>query len=416
MTSETTPPVRLAIRDIGVFKAKLDALNRRARRLGVAEATFTLLGTRSEIAEIFTLDESPTGATRRKVGEETVLVSDIELSMNIPVVRLAGWTFRAKLTPFGDGNIISGIPSRDNEVPLPAHYRTCAIACEHCNTSRRRSEAFVVQHPEDGFRLVGRNCLVDFIGTMDAERVAKRFEFWSEIYTMFQDYEEGERGAWQGGGVKTYDLIDVVARALMVDGGAYVSAKRASEDFTGCTVPTGEKVRLSFRDSKFNREFEGKQEELEERATHIINHVSTRLTKTSDYEANLALIIAAGYCTVKTVGIGASIIAAFNRMERETLERVDFSASNHIGVEGQRTSIAGTVVALWTLKGDYGVTHKFLVRTADGNLAVANNLNADKGDSVSFVGTVKRHTEYKGSKRTEFSRPAKVVVVPAAID
>jgi hypothetical protein len=414
-TESTPAPFRLSIRNVGSFEAKLESLNRRARRLGVAEATFKTIGTRQEVAEIFTMESGPMGSCeRKKIGQETVLVTEIELSLNVPTVRLDGWTFRAKLTPFADGNIVSGAPGREDEAPLPEHFRTCAIACEHCKTDRRRKEAFVVQHPEQGLRMIGRNCLVDFIGSMDAEKVAKRFEFWAEIYTTFRDYEEGERGAWEGGGVHTYSLTEIIGRALLLDGGAYVSAKKASDDYTGRTVSTGEKVKLTLRDDKFKAEFEAVRDDLEEKAAAMVNHVAARLTGASDYEANLSLIIGAGYCTKQTIGIGASIIAAFNRMEREALEKENFAASEFIGAEGQRLDVAGVVLSTWTVEGDYGVTKKFLVQTAEGNLAVANNLNAEKGDAVAFKATVKRHSEWKGSKRTEFSRPAKVTVTPAA--
>lgn len=54
--------------------------------------------------------------------------------------------------------------------------------CEHCGSNRRRKDTYIVRNTVTGeFKQVGRSCLKDFTGGLDASAVAQYISFFDEL-------------------------------------------------------------------------------------------------------------------------------------------------------------------------------------------------------------------------------------------
>ena len=58
---------------------------------------------------------------------------------------LAGWDFLACVEPLEGGNLIRQVPCASIAEGELTPWREGAIRCDHCSTSRRRTETFVVR-------------------------------------------------------------------------------------------------------------------------------------------------------------------------------------------------------------------------------------------------------------------------------
>lgn len=386
----------ITIRNLDQFTKRVASLNRRARRLGAPEFTFRVLNSAPQIATIFRMTEDH---KRIPVGEETVLTHTVEIRGGEEIVKLHGWQFMARLTPMAGGNTIAGAGEE-----IPSRFRTCSIECEHCGTNRKRSDSFVLRHDSGAWRQVGRTCLVDFIGHANGNSLANRFAFYAEVDEMLNGYSEDEAATWGGGGELTFDLASYIAMGLKVHGGEYVSALRAEERGIASTV---ELVRGGVG--------RGYSEEQLEKAEEIIATCIARLTGESDYEHNALLVARAGYCTRKTLGVGVSLIAAYNRLTRQAAQQARASNSDHVGTLGERREFTLTKVREIAFDGQWGTTVRAILEDPAGNVYTANNLPGEIGQKLSFTATINRHSDFRGTKQTDLSRPAKAKVIQEAV-
>ena len=383
------------------FTARIEQLNRRAKRLNVPGITFTVLSKQVERLKKYVLDDFHQATL---VGTENVETTTVQVECPWEAIRLPGWAFIAKLTPFESGNIVCGTPLHE----CPPQYRAAVIECQHCKTNRRRNDSFVLLNRDSGeYRQIGRSCLVDYIGSESAGRAAQQFEFFASVYSVIRDYADGERENWEGESVqKAFDCAEAIAKGLNVDGGQYISRKKAEDDYTGRTFPTGEKVVAHWKDIK-------PTDEEKEKADEIVEFLLESLPPAggSTYEYNLRLILTAGYCTRKTIGIAVSAIAAYTRAKTIRAEREATVPSAHIGTIGERRAVEGILVREWAVTGDYGTTMKCQLRTDAGEIVIANNLPGEIGQRIGFTGTVKYHNEFRGVLQTVFARPSKARVI-----
>jgi hypothetical protein len=131
-------------------------LNKRAAKNGLAPLTI-------EVVKTVGFCRVNRGHFHLSENLHTVTISGVE-----PCV--AGWRFVGKIE-FDPtlGNIVKTVGG-DNEVGQ--RYRTLAPICEHCNSVRRRKDTFILRHESGEEKVVGRNCLADFIRDGDAETLA----------------------------------------------------------------------------------------------------------------------------------------------------------------------------------------------------------------------------------------------------
>ncbi len=398
--------MNINIINLAAFEQRLASLNRRARRLRVPEITFTKVRSFPQDVRVTYITEEGS----RPGGVQNVLVHEIEVRGGAAPVKLNGWAFRARLTPMEGGNQIAAV---GEGADLPAFYRTCPLACDHCRTNRRRNDTFVLQHTGGALQQVGRNCLVDFLGDASGDALAAQFAFMAEVDVLLRGYEQAEGESYGGGGEETFSLENVIAGALAVHGGKFISKKAAKEDCTGRTMSTAMALLLAWSEKPCQLAVTETQRDL---ADEIIADTLTGMaTETSDYAHNCLLIARAGYCTRRSLGIAVSLLGAWNRRKAQAAQQAAEAVSEFQGAVGERLEWVATMVRFFDVSGGYGLTRKCVMRTEDGAVLMVNNLDCEPGETVTFKATVKAHNEYRGAKQTILSRPAGVKKMEVAV-
>jgi hypothetical protein len=134
---------------------KIDRLNKRADKLGVKHIELKIVDTETVVR-------------KSKMGfEYDDTFYHCEVIGESP--QMAGWELIACVEPVEDGseNMVREVPG----VVCPAKFRTTNTHCDHCKTNRRRNAVFVLKHDDGTYCQVGRNCIADFLGHTDPEKI-----------------------------------------------------------------------------------------------------------------------------------------------------------------------------------------------------------------------------------------------------
>ena len=344
-------------------------------------------------------------------------VLDLEVSYERPV--LAGWDFLAVVEPLEGGNLIRQVPGADVADGELSPWRTGEIACDHCETRRRRAETFVVR--ADGsdpaiaagtYKQVGRSCLAAFLGGKSAAWIIASLS----MEKIIRDAGEEGSGGWSGPGV--YDPAEFMAWAAssvriagwVSKGAALDGEKQSTASHVGylLTPQYGSSPEAVARWNQARETFAPTDDDKIRGSAALA--WARELPEATDYERNLKLVACQSALDPKHSGILASAISAHARAIGETLRR-EFRAltpSTHLGTVGDKKRAFGrvTLECVSSVDTQYGALHIHTFRDAAGCALVwkTGEGHGSAGDVFDLVGGVKAHTEYRGEKQTELSR------------
>jgi len=168
------------------LRVKVEKLNKRAERHGMNRLEVTIVSTFGFVP-----------CFRRGFGESITLYN-VEINGCAP--RIDGWQLIARIE-FNDtiGCVVRIAPGVDDDGSF-ASYRSHNGGCDHCNTVRRRNDVYVLSSDNGTRKVVGRNCLADFLRTGDAES----FALYAEFACLVAEFDsagcedEGREGGWGG--------------------------------------------------------------------------------------------------------------------------------------------------------------------------------------------------------------------------
>ena len=329
-----------------------------------------------------------------------------------------GWEFIASIDHTQSGNIFRKAMT-DEEVEIPERYRTSKPYCEHCNSSRSRKNTFIVRNTENGeFKQVGRNCLCDYTHGLSVECAT----FMASLRSIFE--EEENRGYEAGGGVwkpwyKTTEILQMAAEWIRHYGyqkttdayGEYNpdSTKNRVSDIYDISRGIDRKDLEGTRKMLEKVNYDDGSEEAVKTATEAIKWVLEN-EDNSDYIGNLKVLAKNEYVERRHFGLLCSMIQAYRRdiekKEKAEREAKENRLSEYIGTIGERIEIEvvnANCVAVWETQ--FGVTHIYKFKDADGNIAVwktGNHINTEKVTHIK--GTVKTQEKYNGIKETTLTR------------
>lgn len=392
-------------------RAKIGALQRRAIKLGIAVPTIT----EGEPKDVERRTERGTKYIERYIPFTVTQVEPIKFS---------GWTFAGTIEHGWDEdgkgmNLLRMAPSFTGETPKS--YRTDAPTCDHCQTSRRRTETFVVHHEDGQLKRVGRQCLADYLGGKEGKDILSAARWFRSLRTAFED-EMGSCGF--GGGVWRVGILDALiwtATTVRTSGWLSRTAAReqgretATADIAWNNVTRAVGLR---RPTKGEEPLPEVAEQDRKDAAEALEWARNIDEDTdSDYLHNLRVICSRGSCSAKEVGLAASAVATYIReRDRAIAMRIRMSKpSNFMGEVGQRfggkgktgiPAIEANVVRRSHYEGMYGVTTIIVVQTDEGNELVSFNTgyvsdDIQVGKRVSVVGTIKAHKVNDKTKRNE---------------
>jgi hypothetical protein len=335
-----------------------------------------------------------------------VIIPCVEVTIVGDSPKLNGWSFLASLTPTENGNLINEMPFAPKGLDL-SRFVPRVNECDHCNTKRQRKEMFLVINTESGeIKMVGRNCMKDFLGHVSADRLAgiamSIFHFMSEIDTK-TDEEFLRRSNPEE---FTIDLEEFLAKAhALVQRDGFISRRKADEQ---CLLPTGDLLWSSYFPNRYpnacdDLEITDKDHEM---AKEIITWMEgLGKTEVNSYHLNLQTCAKNRYVTYKSRGYVASAVSSYYA-NKATKDAAGFS--QHVGAVGDRITIEAYVVSVNPVNGYYGTTGIHSFKDKEGNIftwfASSSTDWFNVGSYVAIIGTVKSHTEFRGIRQTVLSR------------
>lgn len=406
------PAERIEILANGVEK-----LNRRATKLGFAPVVLIASAPRPE-----SYKSSEPGF----IGQlRTRWVIDVRFEGEAP--RIQGYGFQAALTHTPQGNLVSRAPGVETDL---SGWRETGARCQHCGLDRRRAETFLLQSPEGGIVQIGRQCLVDYIGTTDVTRAVQLWRVWRELVSGITD-EDGEYGFGGGWMCPTTPVEFLAAAVSSVKRRGFVKSQCADQQTS--TRAHAEWI-LGPEPKLDDRHYAASLAEREEwrvcqpteahtqEAQAIIDWVLAS-NDSSDYMHNARVGCGARTMMPRTAGLLASLPSAYDKHLGKVYEKKQRPAAGpHVGTVGERIDATITVRFEMMIAGDpdrrFSVSKALLIMVDEHNSAFKTFASGElkrveklKEGTWHMRGTVKSHEADKKTgepvtvlKRVELQR------------
>lgn len=434
-TAQETNTYTVPAANIPKLLVQIEKLNKRCRKLRVPEITVT-----TAMAFVRHEYKTGTGLVWREAGDAVPttykptgrVMAYHTVTVTGAAPKYAGWEFVATLEPVkADGetiNLIMTVPGKT----CPGTFLRTVGRCDHCNVKRNRRQTFVVRNEAGIYKAVGRQCLKDFLGHTDPNRLAA----WAELLASLNGVcdSAGELD-WcgGGGGARTYDLeyfLGWVAGAVREHG--WVSRTKARETDGFATVDRvmgyldpgmvikgmNEADKAAFMAERDASAPKGP--DFDEAAKGLAWAEGLDLDVVAaggnGYLLNVAVVAKAGYVDYKTAGLAGSILAAYHRAEAkaaEVREQAERPESKPVGTVGKRDQYRVRVEKLIPIEGPYGT--RVVTRMAawdDARNCFANDMvwfasghhDFEEGGVYLVRATVKEHGVYNGRRQTVVAR------------
>jgi hypothetical protein len=331
-----------------------------------------------------------------------------------------GWKLIAVLEAIADDsgkqqNIIRTIPGEE----CPASYRDKIGTCDYCHTKRYRSETFVVEHTDGTRKIVGRQCLKDFLCYhKDPHNLATMAELLSQL-SDFANIAQRDPGWGEHRGDPTWSLEHFLALTIaVIRERGWLPKSKAEEG----KVPTASLVTFLLQPCPSEGAARREWKELSE-ACQVDDDCKSEaekaidwardleiLSTTESYLANVNTIARCGYVQWRFAGIAASIYRAYLRATNQ-LDAATKSLSNeHVGEAGKRIELTLTCLDIFSKESAYGTTGVHKLRDEAGNdlvwFASHSSTWLRPRGTYHVKATIKSHSEFNGRKQTVLSRVA----------
>jgi len=378
------------------LEQRVAKINRRAAKLDVAPVHFDVT---SETWELVRRSDT--------TGEVIEVVPHTFVVVGAQVVKLAGWQFAATIEHDEEGNIIRQVPGVEADL---SEYRTAAPWCFHCRTTRRRIDTFVVLHEDGHTEQVGRNCLVDFLGS-SAKGAAAQAEWLHELIAALEDAEDA--GAAGARGVATFGLEEFLTHvALDIRRSRWTSRSRAREWGETATADwaagnMNECRKAGYREPGVDDHYTLPTDADAAQARAAIEWaretwLAKPLDERDDFEHNMAVAVAHDYLPTRRTGLAAYAVQGYLKTIEEQVQREAAATSEFVGSEGERlrglrVKVAKVVAIADHYSFDGGTKPLFVFVDADGNslkwFASSWATKLEPGEEYLLTGTVKRHED-----------------------
>ena len=338
--------VRVRAERMPALLAAVQKLAKRAARLGILEPQIETVRTeRLDVVAIYTRNGFPQWTLTGDIEEYGIVVAPAT------PVRLDGWRFAAVIEhlPATEGveamNLVRTSPAFT--IPLPHSYRSDAPTCDHCRTTRRRAETFVLHKDATESNLlgrwarVGRSCLSDYVGDANASQLVHAAAIETALSDLLSDagWDESDGGGARHAVEPTAYLTAV---ALAIESVGWVSRTVARQTEQRSTsewawIRFDRPRKLSGEDRAFlDRPITEAHRADAEAALQWARAIAPDTE--SDFLYNCRVVAQLPAWEAGKVGIAAAILMAYQK-EQERLKRIQHERrlpSRPYGVVGER--------------------------------------------------------------------------------
>lgn len=414
-----------------VYEGHMDDLRKKVARIQNKCKKFGCDFHYAEIGEVIKEVEDPNTCHPITGKHYTVKCKYIVVEVEGTAV-VNGWEFVASVEHTEEGNIFSKALV---DVEIPERYRTTDPICEHCHSNRMRKDTFIIRNTESGeFKQVGKSCLKDFTGGMDASAAA----WFASLKGVFEEAQQESVGGfgWSARYFDTDEVLRFTAETIRHFG--FVK----SENDDGFRNPNSTRNRMEefllvshgqvrcFPEDVVNEiknrmqtvKFNPNSHEAVSMADAAKAWI-TGLDRTNDYLHNLKVACSLKECHMGRFGLLVSLFPTYDRelaylaekAEREAkaaYERASEAHSEHVGDLKQRITVQihhWKVLSSWESCFDgyhEQTTYLYKFVDVDGNVFTWKTSKTFDGDDElkTITGTVKNHSEFRGTKQTELTR------------
>ena len=388
------------------FKSRFGKLQKKARKLGVAEPKYVVI-------REFNKSFSHHPITDEKL-TFPLIIKFFEIEVQGKPPKFAGWKFVATIEHLGEDNIIKTVPGEED---LSIKYRHDPNTCDHCHKIRSRKSTYIVRHEDTNEeKRIGSTCIKDFLGHSSPEHVAQMCAYLWNVISESEDCEGFGGGSFSWSiGAATW--LTVTAAIIRTSGWkSRGQAKNEEEMGMGGGAATADIA---------NEYVFGKGKEAEKLRKEVpltdddkrIGEEALAWAKTidpntpSDYLHNLLVIAKREEFGIGHLGLASAMVFSYlkevNRIEeKKRLEKVT-GESEFISEVGKRVEMTARVIGVYPKESDWGLQTivKFIVNGKDRAVWFASGEPGYKlGEEVKVKATVKKHSEYKGTKETTLTR------------
>ncbi|MBV9197312.1 MAG: hypothetical protein JO168_24520 [Solirubrobacterales bacterium] len=337
---------------LGPLRARIEALDRRASRLGVAPIRLADTGQQDPDGHAF-----------------------VVLQGAAPV--LAGWTLAAIVDHRGDGVSVRSVGEPGDRLD-PQAFATGR--CEHCELRRRRTTTFVVVHADSGeVRQVGSACLRDFLGGHNPERACQQAEYLALARTELRDAEAPPSP--QEAPLEAFAAH--AARVVRAHG--FISREQAQDARCRSSADLALRSLLDTPDAPDRGDHA-----LAAGALRWARALPTLKNELSEFEQDAVAVVHAGsVSTRRERGLLCALISAYRRRR---------ARSRHVFEPGERVH---TVVLVERVtrgpSARYGTVHRYELIDGHVNRLVwwqTQGRPLHAGEVVALTGKIERHTRF----------------------
>lgn len=333
----------------------------------------------------------------------------VEFWADDSIIRKDGWRYVATIEHKVGGNVIRRYD--ESAPPIPDVYRTAAPHCDHCHTDRDRKDTYLVYNEEnETWAQLGRSCLREYTGGLSPDAVAAWVSLWDELISCAAPIGSGYSEYY-----KTDEILRIASEIIRLHGYA---PTRCPEDVDPYTwVSTRERVSDRWRSERgllshalfgrdaWDRIYADNDRGYDAESVDLSGlYEWAEGLSGSEYSENVRVLCAQPYVEARDIGILCSVPHVFQRSQRKQKENK--GGSRYIGEVGKRIEVSvkdGHCVASWETV--YGTTYLYRWTTEDGGVVTWKTSKGLRESEITrLVGTVKAHTEYRGTKQTELTR------------
>lgn len=391
------------------IKAKFLKIENRIKKLGIGSLSYTF-------SDPYPVDTGKKDRLGNPIYRQYI---DVYLDATPPYIR--GWNFVATLEHIPEQGNILRKTKWHIDTQLPSWTRTAKPGnCDHCKKYRRRKDTYILYNAEsDIWQQIGRNCLADFIGGLDALDYVKYCQYIREIYS-FADYTDDENG-FDGeidyyNNAYRYDYstlsILTVARHIIKNIG-YLPKSKCVDD---SDLPTSQLVReylgytLVYTDwlkPRLKHELSEQDAEHCQDALQWAASLPDEKTAVNDYLHNIKILAADKAISSRNIGYLVSILPMYEKHLQTQKEQELGQASAYVGEVKKRATFILTLISKKELETYYGLSTLHTFTDSKNNSLVwfksgYSELELDK--VYTLKATVKEHKEYNGKKQTVLTR------------
>lgn len=392
------------------FDEKISKIAKKAAKLGVAGVGYKILAEGDYETEIH---YSVGQHTRTKI--ETRRFVHVEVYGE--VVKLPGWNLKAVIEHNRteiDGevvyaNIIRTVPEMGEVDPK---HRFADTYCDHCKTTRYRTETFILIHDDGSEVRVGRSCLKDFLGHVNPKHIMNLAKWLKQLEEIFEDFRGGSR--WVPYTDSVQEVLELTASAIRKYG--WVS-RSAAEKMDYAKAPTSTEVSHHLMISKGRRPlFKGEtfipleitdaDKTLAAEALAWIKENDIKDPNINDYIYN-CLVAINDDVTSSRLGLVCSIVGSYVRkLEKDAEVKYEKKESNWYGQVKDRVDLELEFQKKWVFDSQWGTTAICKFVDEDGNVFIwkTSNFHIEPGTKCKVRGTIKAHDEKYDVKQTVLTR------------